>query len=170
MTGSAIESELDVPTVYLETSACGSLAPRQPADRKQAVRRLLSLLDGVRGRCVVSTTVYEEVEASPPAVVEAILKHLDILGPTIHGITVEVEQLAQAYLANKVLPERRSADALHVAAATVYGCDYLVSWNHRHLTRPQKKLQFQGVNQLHGYLKSPLICNPLEACHELRHR
>src|SRR5262249_32167123 len=73
MVGTIIEGEADAPTFYLETSACGSLAPRQPADRKQAVRQLLNLLDGVRGRCVLSGTVLEEIEASPPAVAETIL-------------------------------------------------------------------------------------------------
>jgi hypothetical protein len=37
------------PTFYLATSVRGSLAPRQPRDRKQVVHRLLRLLDGVRG-------------------------------------------------------------------------------------------------------------------------
>ncbi len=55
-----------------------------------------------------------------------------------------------------------------LAAATCYGDDYLVSWNHRHLTRPLKRLQYEAVNRLHGYLKTPLICNPLEVLDELR--
>ena len=36
---------------------------------------------------------------------------------------------------------RRREDALHVAAATCMSADYLVSWNHRHMTRPMKRLQ-----------------------------
>jgi hypothetical protein len=67
------------------------------------------------------------------------------------------------------LPEAREADALHVAAATCLQVDYLVSWNHRHMTRPMKRLQYESVNRLNGYLKTPLICNPFEACDELRH-
>ena len=77
--------------------------------------------------------------------------------------------LATAYITAGVLPENREADALHVAAATSLQLDYLVSWNHRHMTRPMKRVQYESVNRLHGFLKTPLICNPFEACDELRH-
>ena len=69
-----------------------------------------------------------------------------------------------------VLPERRLADAVHVAAATCWEADFLVSWNHRHMTRPMKRLEYEAVNRLNGFLKTPQICNPVEACDELRGR
>src|SRR2546425_9033399 len=69
-----------------------------------------------------------------------------------------------------VVPERRELDALHVAAATCFAADYLVSWNHRHMTRPLKRTQYEAVNRLNGYLQTPFICNPVEACDELRGR
>ncbi len=54
------------PTVYIETSVWGSLAPRQPPDRKRIVQQLLSLLDGLRGLCVISDAVLEEIDLAPP--------------------------------------------------------------------------------------------------------
>jgi hypothetical protein len=81
-----------------------------------------------------------------------------------------MEALAQAYIAADVLPKRRESDAMHIAAATCLELDYLVSWNHRHMTRPMKRLQYEAVNRLHGFLKTPMICNPFEACDELRDR
>ena len=47
---------------------------------------------------------------------------------------------ARGYIEAGVLPKARDADALHVAAATNLEFDYLVSWNHRHMTRPMKRL------------------------------
>ncbi len=161
---------MDAPLFYVETSAWGSLAPRQPADRKQAVRRLLGLLDRVRGYCVISPTVLEEIEDAKPAVAKAIHQQVLVVQPLVFPTTEQVRELAAAYLEEEVLPQRRRADALHVAAATVLNCDYLVTWNHRHLTRPKKKLQFQAVNLLCGHLHSPMICNPFEAYDELRHQ
>ena len=83
-------------------------------------------------------------------------------------ISDDIETLARAYIEASVLPEIREADALHVAAATCLQLDYLVSWNHRHMTRPMKRVQYESVNRLHGYLKTPMICNPFEACDEIR--
>lgn len=148
----------------------GCLAPRQRADRKRIVRQFLSLLDGVRGLCVISTGVLEEMERAPSAVAAALRPHLTSVDPVIYSIPEAVDDLAQAYIRGGVLPQRREADAVHVAAATYFGVDYLVSWNHQHMTRPTKRLQYEAVNQLNGYAKTPLICNPLEACNELRAR
>jgi len=128
---------MNVKTVYLETSVLGSLAPRQPADRKRIVKQLLAMLDGRRGIPVISAVVVEEVEVAPPAVADSIRQALATVQPHIHPITETVRALARAYLDAGILPTRRLADALHVAAATCHGNDYVVSWNHRHLTRPQ---------------------------------
>jgi hypothetical protein len=158
------------PTFYLETSAWGSLAPRLPIDRKRAVQRLLRMLDGVRGICVISRAVVAEVLAADPKYARPIIKQLASLKPDVLPITDAVEALARAYIESGALPSRRETDATHVAVATVFQFDYLVSWNHRHMTRPMKRVQFETVNRLQGYLHTPLICNPFEACDELRHR
>lgn len=158
------------PTSYLETSVWGSLAPRQPRDRMQVVRRLLRLLDGVHGQCVISDVVLAEIKDAPPREAERILGHVDRVQPIVYPISDAMEALARAYIAAGVLPEGRQADALHVAAATCLRLDYVVSWNHRHMTRPMKRLQYERVNQAQGYLKTPLICNPFEACDEFEHR
>jgi hypothetical protein len=156
------------PTFYLETSVWGSLAPRQPRDRKQVVHRLLRLLDGVRGQGVITEVVLAEIHDAPPDEAGQILKHIDRVKPIIHGITDAMDSLARAYIVAGVLPEARREDARHVAAATCLQLDFLVSWNHRHMTRPMKRLQYESVNQLHNYLKTPFICNPFEACNEAR--
>ena len=160
----------DVPRFYIETSAWGSLAPRQPRDRKQVVRSLLSLLDGARGTCVISVGVLMEIARAHPADATVLREHIDRMRPVVYPVSEAMEVLAQAYLDAGILPERRREDALQVAAATCIAADYLVSWNHRYMTRPRKRLQYEAVNQLNGYPKTPLICNPVEACDELRSR
>jgi hypothetical protein len=161
---------MTVPTLYLETSVWGSLAARQPRDRKQVVHRLLRLLDGVRGTCVISDVVLAEVQAAAPIDAAEIRRRIDQSHHTVYPINEAIEALALSYIAAGILPKGREADALHVAAATCLELDYLVSWNHRHMTRPMKRLQYESVNRLHGYLKTALICNPFEAYDEIRHR
>src|SRR5260221_1218541 len=107
-----------VPTFYLERSVWGSLAPRQPRDRKQVVHRLLRLLDGVRGQCVISDVVLTEIMKAPPNEAEKILEHIGRVQPFVYSIGEAMELLAMAYIAAGVLPEGREADAMHIAAAT----------------------------------------------------
>lgn len=167
-TGSELVDLKARPTYYLETSVWGSLAPRQPRDRKRVAHDLLRLLDGVRGQCVVSDVVLREISKAPPEEAEQIRRYLDRVQTSLYPISEAMDALAGAYLLAGVLPHGREADALHVAAATCLQVDYLVSWNHRHMTRPKKRLEYGSVNQLQGYLKTPFICNPFEACNELR--
>ena len=158
---------MPAPTFYLETSVWGTLASGQPRDRKQKVHRLLRLLDGVRGQCVISEVVLTEINKASPEDANQIRKYFERIQHVVHPISEAMETLAVAYIAADVLPEGREADALHVAAATFLQLDYLVSWNHRHMTRSKKRLQYEAVNRLQGYLKTPMICNPFEACNEI---
>lgn len=111
-----------------------------------------------------------EVEDALPENAEPIREQMLLMKLDVLPITDEVERLARTYIKAGALPKRRETDAAHVAVATCFQLDYLVSWNHRHMTRPMKRLQFESVNRVHGYFKTPLICNPFEASDELRHR
>ena len=159
---------MTVPTFYLETSVWGSLAPRQPRDRKGVVNRLLRLLDGAKGICVISEVVLEEIEEAPHSRNVLLFQAIERIGPLMLAVTLEARALARAYIDAGILPERRRSDALHVAIATCFDCDFLVSWNHRHMTRPTLGRLYEDVNRLQAFPRSPLICNPVEACDELR--
>ena len=92
------------PCLYLETSVWGSLAPRQPRDRAQVVHRLLRLLDGVHGTCVISDVVEAEINNAPPDEAAAIRSHLDRRQPLVYPISRAMESLAQSYIEADVLP------------------------------------------------------------------
>ena len=66
-------------------------------------------------------------------------------------VTEEMVGLASAYVETDVVSKRYSDDALHVAAATVFGADYVVSWNYAHLVNVRREAGFNGVNLLKGY-------------------
>jgi hypothetical protein len=116
---------------------------------------------------VISDVVLTEINKASPEDADLIRKHIERIQHVVHPISELMETLALAYIAADVLSEGREVDALHVAAATFLQLDYLVSWNHRHMTRSRKRLQYEAVNRLQGYLKTPMICNPFEACNEI---
>ena len=55
--------------------------------------------------------------------------------PISEKITVddEVVNLAEKYIAEKVLSQKFFSDAVHIAASTVYKVDVIVSWNFKHI-------------------------------------
>jgi hypothetical protein len=87
---------------------------------------------------------------------------LESVRPTLLEVTPECSELARFYVASGVLPARKLEDALHVAIATIYEVDILVSWNHRHMANVRKTEQYRGANLLRGHSQTPLILTPLE--------
>jgi predicted nucleic acid-binding protein len=90
---------------------------------------------------------------------------LDLVGrwkPVEIPVDDEVLVLSEAYMAAGVLSSQHTEDCLHVACATIAECDYLLSWNFRHLANARRASRFIAANMLHGYTKEIRICTPLE--------
>jgi hypothetical protein len=57
-----------------------------------------------------------------------------------------VDTLSAQYIKQKVVPENKLFDALHVAVCTVFEIDFLVSWNFKHLANINRERKFTAVN------------------------
>lgn len=60
---------------------------------------------------------------------------------------------------HKLMPVSPDADALHLALASSSGCDFIVTWNCKHLANPNKFAHVQHLNRLLG-LPVPEIVTP----------
>lgn len=76
-------------------------------------------------------------------------------------IEPEVIKTAQTYVAHKLMPQNITGDAMHLALASFHKCDYLVTWNCRHLANANKFGHIRSINQSLG-LKSPDLVTPQE--------
>lgn len=72
-----------------------------------------------------------------------------------------VQNLAAQFLSQSNLPPKASDDALHIAAATVYGLDYLLTWNCKHIANAQIQKKLVQISLNAGY-ELPTICTPYE--------
>jgi predicted nucleic acid-binding protein len=86
------------------------------------------------------------------------------------ALMAEVEELAPhhqvfeiigVYLTNKLMPTDAAGDASHLAYASFYGCDRLVTWNCKHLANSRKFEHIEIVNA-RLKLKTPKLITPLE--------
>ncbi len=73
----------------------------------------------------------------------------------------EIDGIVQAYIEHKLMPQDPAGDALHLALASFYKCDYLVTWNCRHLANANKFGHIREINRILG-LKSPDLVTPQE--------
>ncbi len=76
-----------------------------------------------------------------------------------------VAEAVEAYIANRVMPNDPGGDVLHLAAASFHRCDFLVTWNCRHIANANKFGHIRRVNGILG-LGNPALVTPLELLNE----
>ncbi|MBU6402957.1 MAG: type II toxin-antitoxin system VapC family toxin [Verrucomicrobia bacterium] len=108
---------------------------------------------------VSSTAVLDELTARPhPRQREklALLASVPLL-----DVDEEIVEIVEVYQARRVMPRDPVGDALHLALASYYSCDILLTWNCVHLANANKFEHIRRVNVLLG-LHVPLLLTPLE--------
>ena len=135
--------------LYLDASVFGGCFDSVEGWEEDS-RRVLDYCVAGRAVLLTSTELEEELADAPERVVLAFAgvpaSHREVV-----AVTDEVQDLAEAYLAAGIVGSRWRADCIHVAAATIYRADSIVSWNFRPIVRLDKIRAFNAVNLAQGY-------------------
>lgn len=142
--------------VYLDTSVIGGCFDKEfISDSKILIDEIKN---GIR-KGVVSDITDKEIQKAPLKVVDFYNSFREKLEVLI--IKEEIEVLAELYLKEKIITQKYRNDCLHIAYATIYEVDVLVSWNFKHIVNFDKIIKFNKVNLKNGY-KSLSIYSPKE--------
>lgn len=150
-------------TVYIETSILGYLTAR-PTENLILAANIKITRDwwdeyGSSLILYVSEIVEDEASRGDPTIAD---RRHDLLQSLIFlDLTEEAIALAQDFLQQSNLPPKAANDALHIALATVYGLDYLLTWNCKHMANAQIQRKLSQISLERGY-ELPLICTPYE--------
>ncbi len=85
-----------------------------------------------------------------------ILRNLALL-----ELNQSVLNLAENFLGCSNLPAKADVDAVHIAATTVHGIDYLLTWNCKHIANAQMQRKLAKISFDFGY-ELPILCTPYE--------
>lgn len=69
----------------------------------------------------------------------------------------EIEEVAEQIIKLKILKEKSRDDCMHISAAVVCACDYLVSWNFKHMVNVKTIKGVRAVTNLFGYNNIDII-------------
>ncbi|MBF0315561.1 MAG: type II toxin-antitoxin system VapC family toxin [Oligoflexia bacterium] len=150
-------------SVYIETSVISYYANQLSRDivlagKQQTTRdwweNVLPKL-----KVYVSPYVLAEISKGTPKEVEmrkSAVMHFEVLEEI-----PDVVSLAKGYLKKMSIPRKSEIDAYHLAIATIYNLDFIVSWNCKHIANAFMIKQIQKINGEFN-LSSPLICVPTE--------
>ena len=73
----------------------------------------------------------------------------------------DIKQIVKFYVANYVMPQSLAGDAAHLAYASYYNVEYLLTWNCNHLANANKRRHIQVINARLGF-STPEIITPLQ--------
>lgn len=150
-------------TVYIETSILGYLTARSTrnlilAANIQVTKEWWASRRNTF-RLYVSQAVLNEVAQGDA---EIAAQRLEILREfPLLELNQAVRDLAAQFLARSNLPSKADVDAIHIAAATVHGMDYLLTWNCKHIANAQIQRKLAEIGFDFGY-QLPIICTPYE--------
>ena len=77
------------------------------------------------------------------------------------GVDETVAEIVEAYIRHRLMPQDPLGDALHLALASYHKCDFLLTWNCKHLANANKFDHIKRVNTILG-LYIPKLVTPLE--------
>jgi predicted nucleic acid-binding protein len=108
---------------------------------------------------LTSPAVIEELEQGDFPNKQAVLDLISTL--TVLPIDQMIGPIVDFYIANMVMPHDPKGDALHLALASYHKCDFLLTWNCKHLANANKFGHIRQANDKLG-LYVPLLVTPLE--------
>ena len=107
---------------------------------------------------VTSQLVLDEASAGDTTAAQKRLKLLEPI-PLLDIEHPDVQPLAERLIQTHLLPEK--ADARHVAVSTVFGVDYLLTWNCKHIANAETLPRIYDLLRDGGF-DPPLIATPEE--------
>jgi len=134
--------------MYVDTSAIGGVFDDDPF--AVGCKPFFELVRQKKYIILVSDVTQLELE-NAPGNVGSFLGTLPTDVIEFCQVNEEIENLAQSYIDLGVLTSKSINDARHVATATVYDADYIVSCNFKHLVNAIRIAKFNAVNVLKGY-------------------
>ena len=71
------------------------------------------------------------------------------------------QELANELMTRGAVPTSEPRDSLHIATSAVYGVNYLVTWNFKHIANAVMRSRIEAVCRDAGF-EPPIICTPEE--------
>lgn len=100
---------------------------------------------------VISEVVEVEINRAYDTRRKQLLKLIEKYKPDILAPSNEAYNLARIYISEGLMPANAINDAVHIAIASLHHCDFIVSWNFKHIVKAKTIKGVHVVNLREGY-------------------
>jgi predicted nucleic acid-binding protein len=132
---------------YIDTSVFGGYFDAEFEDTTKEM--LLEILEE-NITILYSEMTESELEEAPDKV-KGLIKGLPSDRVEFLEITEETIILADRYIEENVVGKTSREDCIHIALATLYRADVLISWNFKHIVNLKRIQGYNSVNLRYGY-------------------
>ncbi len=154
--------------IYVESTIPSYLVARPARDLLQAARQQTSRdwweLKRHQHELFTSQIVLAEIASGETEMAKQRLKKL--AGIPVLRVNEEAEEFTAQILGSGLLPAAADRDAGHIALATVFEMDILLSWNCRHIANASIQGRLRKLAEKFG-LDLPVLCTPDELTGEI---
>jgi predicted nucleic acid-binding protein len=133
--------------IYIDTSVVGGYFDDEFSE---ATKGLFERLEKMEIVFVISDLLDLELTGAPQNVRELLYNFSNDKFERVQ-LTDEAIQLADKYIAEKVVGKTSLEDCRHIALATINRVDVLASWNFKHIVNLDKIKGYNSVNYRLGY-------------------
>ena len=146
--------------LYLETTVFNYYFDVDRDGHKDTIR-LFEAIGAGKYEGYTSEYVTGELEKTQEPKRGNMLALIEEYGIEILADNMQAQQLAGYYVGNGIIPASYNIDSSHIAVASVYGLDCLVSYNFKHINRAKTKIMTTIINRNEGY-NGVVICTAKE--------
>lgn len=152
--------------IYLDTSIISFLFAQDSPDFKEITEQFFEYHSNDYKLYISEIVLLEINKTSNSALKQDLLSILQKYPIEQLIYNEEIDSLAKAYILNKIIPESKIEDALHIGYSTFYEMDVLLSWNFKHLANIKKEFRIHIENLKLGYNYQLRLLSPLEVINE----
>lgn len=149
--------------LYLDSSILGWSLNRGNPARFAEANLLLKQISEKRIIGAYSWVTEQEIVSAPEHIASRLQEKVEKanLRKVSMRLKRKAEAIAQVYCAKGIVPSDFKADALHIAIATLWNADALVSYNFEHIVNLEIMIAVNEVNRRLN-LKEIFLCQPQE--------
>jgi predicted nucleic acid-binding protein len=143
--------------IYLDTSVISHLDQPEKDAEHRYTHEFWDKAKAGEYDIFISAVVIREINRCEEAKREKLINLLNEIEFNNILITVEVDELANQIIERGILTKSSMEDCRHIAAAVVGNCDYLLSWNMKHLCNVFTNEGIRQITFSSGYKNIQII-------------
>lgn len=137
--------------VYVDTSVLNFAFELNRVDRIFTNEFLKLFKDHLTYKSYISDLTITEINQAYDLRKKQLLKLVEDLNSEILLTSQEALDLSKIYVSQNLIPEKYKNDALHISCATINNCNFIVSWNFKHMVRAKVIQGIHIINNKMGY-------------------